>query len=95
MLVKIAKELLKYGLSQISDQAFALLMPHAPDMLLCRGASTIPQVCHYFFFHKDRGASPCISSCAASMDCFTDICSPVEGGMTPAEAMKYIENQLR
>jgi len=46
------------------------------NVLLCRGKTSIPHVCHYMFMRK--GVMSCVSLCQTSMGCFTDICMPIQ-----------------
>ncbi len=50
----------------------------AVSMLLCRGQSSVPNVCHEFYIPNVPGAiSRCLRLCFATMACFTDICQPM------------------
>lgn len=58
------------------------------SMLLCRGASRIPAVCHEFYVHNIPGnATKCGSACHVTIRCFTDICHPYE--MSVERALAY------
>lgn len=47
------------------------------SMLLCRGVSCVPGVCHQFYMPNTPGnVSKCVARCKTSMACFTDICHP-------------------
>ncbi len=47
------------------------------SMLLCRGVSCVPGVCHQFYMPNTPGnVSKCVARCRTSMACFTDICHP-------------------
>lgn len=47
------------------------------EVLLCRGQSSISQICHYMFFKRPGlEVGPCIVLCLTSMKCFTNICMP-------------------
>jgi hypothetical protein len=51
--------------------------PNVPrvDVLLCRGRTMVPKLCHHAFF-LGRSPFPCVDLCLTSLDCFTDICMP-------------------
>jgi len=53
--------------------------PNAPqvDVLLCQGASIIPQICHYMYFLNKGSPFPCLDVCLTSLGCFTGICQPM------------------
>jgi len=53
--------------------------PNAPqvDVLLCQGASIVPQICHYMYFLYKGSPFPCVDVCLTSLACFTGICQPM------------------
>ena len=51
----------------------------AVSMLLCKGVSSVPNVCHEFYMPNIPGnASRCVNICLTSLSCFTDICHPMK-----------------
>jgi hypothetical protein len=55
----------------------------AVSMLLCRGASSEPSVCHEFYLPRDS-LGRCQQLCVVSLGCFTDICHPKQFSVTHA-----------
>lgn len=52
------------------------------SMLICRGASSVPYVCHEFYIPYIPGnLSRCVELCYTSINCFTDICHPMKFGV--------------
>jgi hypothetical protein len=55
----------------------------AVSMLLCKGTSSVPSVCHEFYLPRD-GLGRCQQVCVVSLGCFTDICHPKQFSVTQA-----------
>ncbi len=80
--------------SKFNDE-FGPQPPTDPDdpgveVQLCRGQSSISQICHYMFFRPSYpgSAGPCVDLCVTSMKCFTDICMPMTLSTQSAEDFK-------
>jgi hypothetical protein len=76
-----------FGASLLGSWLGDLLCPHCPKpgeptvgALICQGlafAAGPIEICHYAFFWPEP-SMPCVSSCMASMGCFTSICMPTK-----------------
>ena len=89
--------LVRFAAGMIASAVVSELGPRPPsdpddpgvEVLLCRGQSSISQICHYMFFKRPGlQVGPCISLCLTSMRCFTDICMPKTLSTQSAEDFK-------
>lgn len=93
LLQEIAKEIIKLGRVQMGGMVVPMLSylmriasgyydgldieGPAVSMLLCKGATTVPKICHEFYMPNTPGnISRCTKICLTSLACFTDICHP-------------------
>ncbi len=61
----------------------------AVGMLLCRGASSVPNVCHEFYLpYVSKNISRCTRLCFATLSCFTDICQPIMFSVEKAKNLR-------
>ena len=61
----------------------------AVSMLLCKGASSVPNVCNEFYIpNVPGGISRCVSMCYATLACFTDICHPMMFSVGDAKGLR-------
>src|SRR5690606_9844757 len=79
---KLALEMGASMMGSVIGDALGQLLPQDPDVpqvdvLLCQGASLIPQVCHYMYFLYKGSPFPCVDVCLTSLACFTGICQPM------------------
>jgi|GEM_PF-2940547 len=96
----VGGNLVKYAGGQLEEYLLGELSPQGPDMLLCRGGSAIPQVCHYVFFPLEchigcTDSFGCVDFCMPTMDCFSNICTRKSGGMTSELAGDLINNLMQ
>ena len=78
---------INFGVNLLGDWLGDQLCIHCPKpgeptvaALHCQGLDYsvgIVDICHYVFFWPEP-SMPCVSSCMASMGCFTNICTPTE-----------------
>lgn len=60
-------------------------------MLLCRGASTVPNYCnHFYLYHTNKNLGRCVAMCVATLGCFTDICMPVTLSVEEANGFRTV-----
>jgi hypothetical protein len=79
------KQLVGMGASMLGGVIGDALGPQTPQdpsvptvgVLLCQGASIIPQVCNYAFFLNRGSPFPCLDMCFVTTNCFTSICQPM------------------
>ncbi|MDQ3461035.1 MAG: hypothetical protein M3498_17370, partial [Deinococcota bacterium] len=79
---QIGKNVAKTYLKSVVFDQFAPGPPNDPNvptigLLLCQGATTVPEICHYMFFLNRGSAFPCLDVCLTSLSCFTGICQPL------------------
>ncbi len=61
----------------------------AVSMLLCKGQSSVPNVCHEFYIPNIPGElSRCVKLCFATLACFTDICQPMMFSVEDAKKLR-------
>lgn len=61
----------------------------AVSMLLCRGQSSVPNVCHEFYIPNLPGeVGRCVKLCFATLACFTDICQPMLFSVEDAKKLR-------
>lgn len=62
------------------------------SMLLCKGATTVPMVCHEFYMPNVPGnITRCVNVCLTSLACFTDICHPKVFGVEDALSIRRLD----
>lgn len=60
-------------------------------MLLCRGASTVPNYCnHFYLYHTNENLGRCVAICVVTLGCFTEICMPVELSVEEANGFRTV-----
>lgn len=79
---KLALEMGASMMGSVIGDSLGQLLPQDPnapqvDVLLCQGASIVPQICHYMYFLYKGSPFPCVDVCLTSLACFTGICQPM------------------